>query len=115
MPKRGLNAIRSLLSRKPGATEEYPFGPEAMVFKVGGKMFAIVGHTADPVTVSLKCDPDQAATLRSSYPAITPGYHLNKRHWNTVTLDGTVPDSLLRAMVDSSFELVTRSLPRARK
>jgi predicted DNA-binding protein (MmcQ/YjbR family) len=115
MPKRGLNAIRPLLAAKPGAIEEYPFGPQAMVFKVGGKMFAIVGHTADPVTVSLKCDPDQAADLRRSYPAITAGYHLNKRHWNTVTLDGTVPDSLLRAMVDSSFDLVAGARPRAKR
>jgi predicted DNA-binding protein (MmcQ/YjbR family) len=105
--------IRSILARKPRATEEYPFGPGAMVFKVGGKLFAIVGTEDRPLSVSLKCDPDEALALRSTYPSIQPGYHLNKRHWNTVALDSAIPNDLLHEMIDESYALVVQSLPKA--
>jgi predicted DNA-binding protein (MmcQ/YjbR family) len=104
--------VRKLLAAKPGGYEDYPFGPEALVFKVCGKMYAIVGIRNDPSQVNLKCDPDEAEALRTAYPAIRPGYHMNKRHWNTVTLDGSVPDELIEEMIDTSYALVVRSLTR---
>jgi predicted DNA-binding protein (MmcQ/YjbR family) len=98
-----------------GAVEEHPFGPEVSVFKVGGKIFALSALDGEPLTVSLKCDPDLAVRLRSEHPAIVGGYHLNKRHWNTVTLDGSVPDRLVRDMIEDSYDLIVASLPRAER
>lgn len=97
---------------KLGAAEDYPFGDGVAVFKVAGKMFALVPLDADPGNVSLKCDPDRAAWLRRQYPAITGGYHLNKRHWNTIELDGSVPDDELLDLIDHSYELVVARLPK---
>jgi predicted DNA-binding protein (MmcQ/YjbR family) len=96
-----------------GAVEDYPFGDEVAVFKVGGRMFALVMLEGSPGTVNLKCDPDLALELRARYEAVRPGYHQNKRHWNTVELDGSVEDDELRAMIDHSYELVVARLPRA--
>jgi predicted DNA-binding protein (MmcQ/YjbR family) len=100
---------------KPGSAEDYPFGDGAAVFKVAGKMFALVPLGGSPGSVSLKCDPDLAAELRQTYPAITPGYHLNKRHWNTVTLDGSVPEEEVLELIDHSYELVVARLSRAER
>jgi predicted DNA-binding protein (MmcQ/YjbR family) len=100
---------------KPGTVEDYPFGEQVAVFKVAGRMFAMVQLGSPPGTVSLKCDPDLAAGLRARYAAITPGYHLNKRHWNTVELDGSVPDDELLDLIDHSYELVVARLPRAER
>jgi predicted DNA-binding protein (MmcQ/YjbR family) len=105
---------------KPGSAEDYPFGDKVAVFKVAvfkvaGRMFALVPLGPPPGSVSLKCDPDLAAGLRARYAAITPGYHLNKRHWNTVTLDGSVPDDELLDLIDHSYELVVARLPRAER
>ena len=97
---------------KPGASESYPFGPGALVMKVGGKLFAIIADEAEPLTVSLKCEPEIAVMLRSHYPAVGPGYHLNKKHWNTVTLDGTVPKKEVKEWIDDSYDLVVETLPR---
>ena len=94
-----------------GAYEDFPFGPETSVFKVAGKLFAISALGRSPLSVSLKCEPDVAVGLRGAYPAITPGYHLNKRHWNTVLLDGSLPDSMVRDMVEDSYDLVVEGLP----
>lgn len=105
-------AIARFLS-KPGATEETPFGPNTLVYKVGGKMFALAAPDAVPPSINLKCDPERAVELRDTYPAITPGYHMNKRHWNTLTLDGSLPPELVAECIDHSFELVVSSLPRA--
>ena len=99
-------------SAKPGSVEDYPFGEQVAVFKVAGRMFALVLLGSPPGIVSLKCDPDLAAALRARYAAITPGYHLNKRHWNTVTLDGSVPDGELLDLIDHSYELVVARRPR---
>ena len=99
----------------PGATDGYPFGPGALVFKVGGKMFGLVAEDARPLTVSLKCDPDLGLELRAQYPAVQPGYHLNKRHWNTITLDGSVPVDELAELIDHSFQLVVAGLPRSER
>lgn len=97
----------------PGAVEDYPFGQGVAVFKVGGRMFALVSLDGEPGSVNLKCEPEFAVALRARYAAIRPGYHQNKRHWNTVELDGTVPDRKCRDMIDHSYELVVGRLPRA--
>jgi predicted DNA-binding protein (MmcQ/YjbR family) len=96
----------------PGSVEDYPFGDGVAVFKVGGRIFALVALDGDPGSVSLKCDPGLAMEWRARYPAVTPGYHLNKRHWNTIRLDGSVDDDELREMIDHSYDLVVRRLPR---
>ena len=99
-----------------GAVEEQPFrDAEVTVYKVGGKIFAITRPAADPLRVSLKCEPELAQQLRVTYPAITPGYHLNKRHWNTVVLDGSLPRQMVLDMIEDSYDLVAASLPRARR
>ena len=96
-----------------GAVEDYPFGDEVAVYKVGGRMFALVSLDGDPGSVNLKCDPDLVLELRDRYPAVRPGYHQDKRHWNTVELDGSIPESELREMIEQSYELVVNRLPRA--
>lgn len=100
---------------KPGTVEDYPFGDEVAVFKVVGRMFALVPLGEEPASVSLKCDPGLAVSLRDRYPAITPGYHLNKRHWNTVALDGSVPEDEVRELIDHSCDLVVASLTKAQR
>ena len=95
-----------------GAVEDFPFGPEHSVFKVAGKMFALSTLDRAPLEVSVKCEPDLAVQLRDSYGAIRPGYHLNKRHWNTITLDGSLPDQLVRDMIEDSYDLVVSALPK---
>jgi predicted DNA-binding protein (MmcQ/YjbR family) len=108
-------ALRRACLAMPGATEEFPFNPENSVFKVAGKIFAISPLGAQPVRISLKCDPALAEQLRASHPTITPGYHLNKRHWNTIILDGSLPDQMVRDMIEDSYDLVVASLPRAKQ
>jgi predicted DNA-binding protein (MmcQ/YjbR family) len=108
-------AVVAWCRRRPGATEEYPFGPYVRVFKVGGKMFAVGPREADPNQVTLKAEPANAVRLRQRYPAVVPGYHANKRHWNTVRLDGSIPGEVVRAMLEESYRLVVASLPRARR
>lgn len=100
---------------KPGATEEYPFGSSPMVAKVGGKMFALISDNGNGYHISLKCDPAIAANLREENPAVRPGYHLNKNHWNTVVMDGSLTEDEVRAMVDHSYDLVVRGLPKAKR
>jgi predicted DNA-binding protein (MmcQ/YjbR family) len=95
----------------PSATEGYPFGAGTLVFKVGGRIFAILGETS----VSLKCDPGLAMVLREQYPAVSPGYHLNKRHWNTVELDGSVEGDVLAEWIEDSYQLALASLTRAQR
>lgn len=98
---------------KRGATEETPFGPEVLVYKVGGKLFALTNPDDVPPEVNLKCDPDRAIELRDRYEAVRPGYHMNKQHWNTVVLDGSLPDALVIELVDHSYDLVFKGLSRA--
>jgi predicted DNA-binding protein (MmcQ/YjbR family) len=97
-----------VLDRK-GVTEERPFGPDAAVFKVMGKMYALIPDD-EPLRITLKCDPDEALFQRDMYPAVQPGYYMNKRHWNTVTIDGSIPEKELRRMVDDSYKLVVKGL-----
>ena len=104
--------LRRWCLRQPGATEGFPFGPVTSVFKVAGKMFALSALDRAPLEVSVKCEPELAVGLRDSYPAIRPGYHLNKRHWNTITLDGSLSDEHLRDMVQDSYDLVVSALPK---
>jgi predicted DNA-binding protein (MmcQ/YjbR family) len=112
--KQSPKSVRRLLLAKPGAAGSYPFGEGALVFKIGGKMFALIGEDARPETINLKCDPDEALALRAAHPgSITAGYHMNKRHWNTVLLDESLPDSLVAEMIEHSYQLVLASLPKA--
>ncbi|MCZ1018769.1 MmcQ/YjbR family DNA-binding protein [Streptomyces noursei] len=109
------NALRAVCLGFNGATEENPFPrhPEVSTFKVGGKIFALTSLDVAPLTVSLKCDPELARRLRAAHPEVIPGYHLNKRHWNTVSLTGDLPDRMVRELIEDSYDLVVASLPRA--
>jgi predicted DNA-binding protein (MmcQ/YjbR family) len=98
--------LRRLCLKLPGAEETFPFGPETSVFKVGGKMFALAQLKRKPLTVSVKCEPELGEQLRATYDEIEPGYHLNKRHWLTVTCGGAAPDGLVRELVAGSHDLV---------
>ena|SRR5579872_5341785 len=98
---------RKLFLTKPGSVETFPFGPQVAVYKTKGKMFASLSPDEGVWYTNLKCDPIWAQSLRKQYPAIQPGYHMNKRHWNTVTLDGSLSDRLIRKMVDLSYVLVS--------
>ncbi len=108
------DAIAHILS-KPKAEETTPFGPGVLVYKVAGKMFALTSPDSFPASLNLKCDPDRSLELRDKYEAITAGYHMNKKHWNTVVLSASVPDSLIRELIDHSYELVVASLPKAKQ
>jgi predicted DNA-binding protein (MmcQ/YjbR family) len=94
----------------PQVKETTPFGPDILVYKVGGKIFALATPEEFPSTVNLKCDPDRAIDLRDRYEDIQPGYHMNKRHWNRLTLEGRLPFKLVRELIDHSYQLVTASL-----
>jgi predicted DNA-binding protein (MmcQ/YjbR family) len=108
----GSEAIEWCAAR-PGAVEEFPFGPDARVYKVGGKMFALFASGPEPATVNLKCDPRFAGVLREEHPeTITPGYHMNKRHWNTLRFGAGLPGSLVQDLLDHSYALVVDQLPR---
>jgi predicted DNA-binding protein (MmcQ/YjbR family) len=108
-----LAQFREYCLSKPRATEGPPFGPDVLVFKVGGKMFALAALDELPPTVNLKCDPDLALDLRDRYEQVRPGYHMNKKHWNTVEIEGGIPIVELRRMIDHSYELVVERLPKA--
>ncbi|WP_417355439.1 MmcQ/YjbR family DNA-binding protein [Gallaecimonas pentaromativorans] len=104
--------LRQYLLSKPEAIEDFPFGPEAAVYKIRGKMFALTGHFLGGDAVNLKCDPHQALALRDIFSAVKPAYHMNKLHWNTLLLDGTVPAGEIERMVDSSYALVVAGLKK---
>ncbi|MFF4830379.1 MmcQ/YjbR family DNA-binding protein [Streptomyces sp. NPDC001315] len=108
--------LRALCLSFNATVEDFPFNPETSVFKVLGKLFALSNLGARPLTVNLKCDPEDAVRLRGEYPGlIIPGYHMNKRHWNTVTVDGELPARLVRELVEDSYDLVVAGLPRAER
>lgn len=109
------DTLRDYLLNKPGAFEDFPFDAVTLVIKVGGKMFALADITEEPLRVNLKCDPIKAEFLREHYAAVLPGYHMNKRHWNTVVLDGSIPDPLILAMIDDSYALVVQGLPKSKR
>lgn len=109
------DSLVTCLESKPGARRDMPFGADTLVFKVLNRMFALVAWQADPLTINLKADPVDAVILRKMYPAVKSGYHMNKKHWNTVTLDGSVPHEEIRAMIDESYTLVVRGMTRAKQ
>lgn len=101
------NNLEKFLLGLPGSGLSYPFGEEAAVYKTDGKMFAIIAEKSDPVRISLKCDPLLAETLRQKYESVMPGYHLNKKHWNTIVLTGQLPWDEIEALIHHSHNLVT--------
>lgn len=108
--------LRALCLSFGAAVEDFPFGPETSVFRVGGRIFALTALEARPLKVNLKCDPEDALRLRAAHPGlIVPGRHMNKRHWNTVTVDDRLPDRLVRELVEDSYDLVVAGLPRAER
>jgi predicted DNA-binding protein (MmcQ/YjbR family) len=110
-----LDQLRQYLLAQDGATEEFPFGPTAMVFKVMGKMFASISIEKDPLQMNLKCNPELALHLREKYAAILPGYHMNKKHWNTLVLDGSLTKEDILAFIDDSYKLVVKNLTKAQR
>lgn len=108
-----IEAFRMFCLSKKGVTEEFPFGPETLVYKVMGKAFALAGLDSDIFTVNLKCDPEYALELRDQYEEIKPGFHMNKKHWNTVLFEGgTLSDDFLRSLVTHSYDRVVSGLPK---
>lgn len=108
-----VEALRAYCLAKSGATESFPFDEETLVFKVANKIFALLSLNDVPTRVNLKCAPERAIELRETYDAVQPGYHMNKRHWNTVILDGTIPANEVREMIDDSYNLIVKSLRKA--
>lgn len=106
-----IDTLRAYCLSKPAVEETLPFGPDTLVFKVAGKVFLLTGLDSDPLSFNVKCDPDLAVELRERYEAVQPGYHMNKKHWNTITVDGTVSGKLLKEWIDHSYDLVVNSLP----
>jgi len=97
---------------KPGAEETLPFGPDTLVYKVGGKAFLLTSLNAEALRFNVKCDPDLAQELREQYDCVQPGYHMNKKHWNTIVVDGAVSIKQLKEWIDHSYDLVLNSLPK---
>jgi predicted DNA-binding protein (MmcQ/YjbR family) len=108
-------SARNYLLSRPEAAEDFPFGPEVAVFRIKSKMFALMGTRQNVPSVNLKCDPDEAQALRDIFPGVLPGYHMNKKHWNTVLLDGSVPDYEIERMMDKSYGLIVKGLRRVER
>ncbi len=106
-----MEELREYCLRKPGAEESFPFGEETLVFKVGGKVFLIASLT-EGNQFNVKCDPERAIELRERYEEVQPGYHMNKRHWNTVRMDGALKAKAIREMIDHSYEIIVAGLPK---
>lgn len=109
-----IESYRAYCLGKKGVTEEFPFGEETLVFKVMGKMFALT-NVQNFSSINLKCGPEEGAELREKYASVLPGYHMNKKHWITVLMDGSVTDKLLKQWIDRSYDLVVAALPKAQK
>jgi predicted DNA-binding protein (MmcQ/YjbR family) len=107
-----IEKIRDYCITKPHVSEEFPFDEVTLVFKVAGKMFALTSLNESPAAIALKCDPEKAVELREQYPCVQPGYHFNKKHWNTINLDSSVPDKLIKEWIDHSYNLVIAGLPK---
>jgi predicted DNA-binding protein (MmcQ/YjbR family) len=103
-----IESLREYCLSKPGVEETLPFGPDTLVFKVGGKMFLLTGLDEEQLSFNVKCEPDKAIELREEYPCVLPGYHMNKKHWNTIVVDGSVSTKQLKEWIDWSYELVAR-------
>ena len=107
-----IETIREYCLSKPGAEETLPFGPDTLVYKVGGKAFLLMGMDNVELSFNVKCDPARAIELREQYPCVIPGYHMNKKHWNTIIVDGSVSRKQLEEWIDHSYELVVNFLPK---
>jgi predicted DNA-binding protein (MmcQ/YjbR family) len=109
-----IEEFRAYCLLKKGVTEGFPFDNDTLVFKVMDKMFALTGLSGE-FSLNLKCDPEKAIELREEYPSVIPGYHMNKQHWNTIDVDGSIEDDLLKEWIDHSYDLVVASLPKAKR
>jgi predicted DNA-binding protein (MmcQ/YjbR family) len=107
-----IESLRNYCLTKKGVEECLPFGPDTLVFKVGGKLFLLAALDAVPLQFNVKCEPENALLLREQYDCVHPGYHMNKRHWNTIICDGTVSDKMLHQWIDDSYNLVVNALPK---
>lgn len=108
-----IETLRDYCIAKPGATESFPFDLVTVVFKVGNKIFALLDTESRPTTLNLKCDPERAVELRDQFTAVRPGFHMNKTHWNTITIDGTLRWQDVQEWIDHSYDLVKKGLPKA--
>jgi predicted DNA-binding protein (MmcQ/YjbR family) len=100
---------------RPDVEESLPFGPDTLVFKVSGKIFLLTGLDSEELSFNVKCDPEKALELREEYACVVPGYHMNKKHWNTINVDGSVSDRILKEWIDHSYDLVAKPLPKKKK
>jgi len=107
-----IESFRTYCLSKKGVTESFPFDESTLVFKVGGKMFALTDLDTPELKVNLKCDPEKAISLREQYPEIIPGFHMNKKHWNTVQFNSNIGVKLFKELIDHSYDLVIQSLPK---
>jgi predicted DNA-binding protein (MmcQ/YjbR family) len=107
-----IETLREYCLSKKAVTEDFPFGETTLVFRVKNKIFLLVSLDASPLQFNAKCEPDKAVELREQYDAIQPGYHMNKKHWNTVVIDGSVSSALIKEMIDDSYNLIVQSLPK---
>jgi len=110
-----IEQIREYCLNKKGVTEEFPFDEDTLVFKVAGKIFLLASLEAIPLQINLKCDPEKAIELREEYDSVQPGYHMNKNHWNTIIIDGTIPSHQLFEWIDESYNLVVAGLKKSDK
>ena len=110
-----LEELRTYCLAKPDVEECFPFGEVTFVYKVGGKIFLLAGMDEVPLSINIKADPEIAIEQRERYPSITPGYHMNKKHWNTISLDGSISNALIKEWIDDSYKLVASSLPKAKR
>ncbi len=108
-----IEELREYSLQKPEATEGFPFGEDVLVVKVAGKVFAMISMSAFPLRMNLKCDPEHALELRERYDAVLPGYHCNKKHWNTIIFDGSIPKREILEMIDHSYDVVVKGLKKA--
>lgn len=110
-----IEILRNYCLSFDNVTEEFPFGNDTLVFKVSGKIFLLAGLYNIPLQFNIKCNPEKAIELRESYESILPGYHMNKKHWNTIIVDGSIPPHLIKEMIKDSYDLVHASLPKSRR
>ena len=110
-----IEQFREYALSKPATSEDFPFGPDTLVLRVVGKIFALTGLDSEQFTVNLKCDPDYALELREQHPEVIPGWHMNKKHWNTVDFEGSLDDRMLRSLIDHSYDQVVKTLKKAER
>lgn len=110
-----IESLREYCLKKKASVESFPFGVSTLVFKIKGKIFLLAGLDESPLQFNVKCDPEKIEDLREQYEAVQPGYHMNKKHWNTIIVDGTIPEKKLKEMIDESYDLVVQSLSQKDK